>query len=131
MIDTFTPLGVGSEYSCSRSGCCAGHLRVMGKADKSLMKILVVCAERSAASCSRGAANITRACAPCWPPVLGRQRAAHQPDTAVLARLQAAVDHGDAARAIHGDLLHQKALAASVEPARGVDAAGHDFGPRE
>ena len=29
-IDTFTPLGVGSEYSCSRSGCAAGHLAVMG-----------------------------------------------------------------------------------------------------
>jgi hypothetical protein len=23
-------LGVGSDYSCSRSGCCAGHLRVIG-----------------------------------------------------------------------------------------------------
>src|SRR5574343_603329 len=32
---TFTPLGVGSEYSCSRSGWAAGHLRVMGKALRS------------------------------------------------------------------------------------------------
>ncbi|WP_305806991.1 hypothetical protein [Stenotrophomonas sp. YIM B06876] len=37
MIDTFTPLGVGSEYSCRRSGCSAGHFSVMGKAERSLM----------------------------------------------------------------------------------------------
>src|SRR5512138_934579 len=33
-IDTLTPLGVGSEYSCSRSGCCAGHLRLIRKSDR-------------------------------------------------------------------------------------------------
>src|SRR3990167_9221521 len=32
MIDTLTPLGVGSEYSCRRSGCWAGHLLLIGKA---------------------------------------------------------------------------------------------------
>src|SRR3989344_4626761 len=32
MIETFTPLGVGSEYSCRRSGYWAGHLRLIGKA---------------------------------------------------------------------------------------------------
>jgi hypothetical protein len=37
-IDTLTPLGVGSEYSCRRSGWRAGHLRVMGKADRSFMR---------------------------------------------------------------------------------------------
>ncbi|MNN59543.1 hypothetical protein D3C81_1746640 [compost metagenome] len=37
MIDTLTPLGVGSEYSCRRSGCWAGHLRVMGNALRSVM----------------------------------------------------------------------------------------------
>src|SRR5471030_1848536 len=36
-IDTFTPLGVGSEYSCSRSGCDAGHLWVIAKAERSVM----------------------------------------------------------------------------------------------
>jgi hypothetical protein len=36
-IDTLTPLGVGSEYSCSRSGCCGGHLWVMGKAARACM----------------------------------------------------------------------------------------------
>src|SRR3546814_3234092 len=35
MIDAFTPLGVGSEYSWMRSGCCAGHFRVIENADKS------------------------------------------------------------------------------------------------
>src|SRR5690606_16197352 len=40
MIDTFTPLGVGSEYSWMRSGCCAGHFPVIGKEDKSVMGIL-------------------------------------------------------------------------------------------
>src|SRR5580765_1150516 len=32
-IDTFTPFGVGSEYSCKRSGCLGGHLRVIGNFD--------------------------------------------------------------------------------------------------
>src|SRR5690606_14864709 len=40
MIDTLTPLGVGSEYSWMRSGCRAGHFLVIGKADKSVMEIL-------------------------------------------------------------------------------------------
>src|SRR5689334_10815617 len=31
MIETLTPLGVGSEYSCRRSGWLAGHLREIGK----------------------------------------------------------------------------------------------------
>ena len=30
MTDTLMPLGVGKEYSCSQSGNCAGHLRVIG-----------------------------------------------------------------------------------------------------
>ena len=37
MMDTFTPLGVGNEYSWSRSGCWAGHFWVIGKADKDVM----------------------------------------------------------------------------------------------
>src|SRR5215212_6975791 len=37
MIDTLTPLGVGSEYSCRRSGCCAGHFFVMGKSVSAFM----------------------------------------------------------------------------------------------
>jgi hypothetical protein len=32
---------VGSEYSCIRCGYCAGHLRVMGKAERSVMTILL------------------------------------------------------------------------------------------
>src|SRR6516162_4768437 len=40
MIDTFTPLGVGSEYSCSRSGCRGGHFFVTGKPDRSLTATL-------------------------------------------------------------------------------------------
>src|SRR4051812_16535564 len=36
-IDTLTPLGVGSEYSCSRSGCWAGHFRVTRKLERSVM----------------------------------------------------------------------------------------------
>src|SRR6476620_4730497 len=39
-MDTFTPLGVGSEYSWMRSGWRAGHLRVMGKADRSCWGML-------------------------------------------------------------------------------------------
>src|SRR5690242_18902162 len=35
MIDTFTPLGVLSEYSWMRSGCRAGQRAVIGKADRS------------------------------------------------------------------------------------------------
>src|ERR1700728_3670991 len=31
MIETFTPLGVGSEYSWMRSGCRGGHFWVMGR----------------------------------------------------------------------------------------------------
>src|SRR5215469_8667091 len=37
MIEIFTPFGVGSEYSCSRSGCRAGHFLVIGKLDRSVM----------------------------------------------------------------------------------------------
>src|SRR3990167_9001635 len=37
MIATLTPLGVGKEYSCSRSGCWAGHLWVMGKVERLVM----------------------------------------------------------------------------------------------
>src|ERR1700722_8796539 len=40
MMETFTPLGVGSEYSCRRSGNFGGHLRVTGKLERSLMGIL-------------------------------------------------------------------------------------------
>ena len=36
-IDAFTPLGVLSEYSWMRSGCCAGQCAVIGKAERSLM----------------------------------------------------------------------------------------------
>src|SRR5882762_793251 len=35
MIETLTPFGVGSEYSWSRSGCCAGQRAVIGKAERS------------------------------------------------------------------------------------------------
>src|SRR3954462_4472836 len=38
MIDTFTPLGVGSEYSCSRCGCWAGHFFVMGKSVRAFIR---------------------------------------------------------------------------------------------
>src|SRR5574343_1547383 len=38
MIETLTPLGVGSEYSCSRAGCRAGHLRVIGKSESVVMR---------------------------------------------------------------------------------------------
>src|SRR5689334_1429226 len=38
MIDTLTPLGVGSEYSWMRSGCAAGHFFAIGKTDGSGMK---------------------------------------------------------------------------------------------
>ena len=31
MIETLTPFGVGSEYSCRRSGCWGGHFLVIGK----------------------------------------------------------------------------------------------------
>ena len=34
MIDAFTPLGVGSEYSWMRSGWVAGHFLVMGKSER-------------------------------------------------------------------------------------------------
>jgi hypothetical protein len=37
MMDTFTPLGVGSEYSWIRSGWLAGHLRVMANCDWSVI----------------------------------------------------------------------------------------------
>jgi hypothetical protein len=36
MIETFTPLGVGSEYSWMRSGWSAGHFFVMGKEDRAV-----------------------------------------------------------------------------------------------
>src|ERR1700750_2214606 len=39
MIDTLTPLGVGNEYSWMRSACCAGHLALMGKSDRSGIEI--------------------------------------------------------------------------------------------
>jgi hypothetical protein len=39
MIDAFTPLGVGSEYSWMRSGCCAGHFLVMGKELRSVIVV--------------------------------------------------------------------------------------------
>src|SRR5262245_25182141 len=41
MMETFTPFGVGREYNCSLSGCWAGHLRVIGKAERSAMGVLV------------------------------------------------------------------------------------------
>src|SRR5687768_13410113 len=37
MMDALTPFGVVSEYSCRRSGCLAGHLRVIGNAERSAM----------------------------------------------------------------------------------------------
>ena len=37
MIDAFTPLGVGSEYSWMLSGCRAGHFWVMGKVARLVM----------------------------------------------------------------------------------------------
>src|SRR5690606_15303215 len=40
MIETLTPLGVGSEYNWMRSGCRAGHLRVMGKLLSSAIAVL-------------------------------------------------------------------------------------------
>src|SRR4051812_8920790 len=40
-METLTPLGVGSEYSCRRSGCRAGQRRVIGKEERSLMGPLV------------------------------------------------------------------------------------------
>ena len=35
MIETFTPLGVLSEYSCRRSGCRGGQRCVIGKSERS------------------------------------------------------------------------------------------------
>jgi hypothetical protein len=35
------PFGVGSEYSCRRSGCSAGHFSVMGKSESWDMEILI------------------------------------------------------------------------------------------
>jgi hypothetical protein len=36
-MDTFMPLGVGSEYNWMRSGCCGGHFRLMAKAESSVI----------------------------------------------------------------------------------------------
>src|SRR5476649_485660 len=41
IVETLMPLGVGSEYSCRRSGNLAGHLAVIGNADRSFMVILI------------------------------------------------------------------------------------------
>src|SRR6516162_9564371 len=51
MIDTFTPLGVGSEYSCSRSGCRGGHFFVTGKPDRSLTATLSLAQWLSGPAC--------------------------------------------------------------------------------
>jgi hypothetical protein len=37
MIDIFTPLGVGSEYSWMRLGCRGGHFWVILKAESSFI----------------------------------------------------------------------------------------------
>ena len=42
-MEALTPFGVGREYNCRRSGCAAGHLRVMGKRSSVLTESFVSC----------------------------------------------------------------------------------------
>src|ERR687897_1654314 len=59
------------------------------------------------------------------------ETAADQPDEADLAFSEAAVDHRDAAVLRHGQLAHEQALEAPIEPEVGIGGAGHDRVPHE